>query len=304
MSIVNRCTAASHHKRHLCYNDLVCTFSKPSSSKKSPRPRVSAGPLHIAASASPQPPSTSRRWNAAWACPWWTAAPGHWRSPKPANSTRISAATSCGARTSSSWRWSGSKVKPKAPFGHGRPDELTWWEAGAFALIRLRAAELGRVTAQLLDAERMLDGSPVGQPEGALSLTGPWRVRLTLADEAVLRGDPEAAVLHLRLVLRERAGQLAGLALDDVPEDLEDRLASDPELADMAQGLRLLAHVGRRMEQRRPESLGYVLPVAELMLKPLTRLCLSLSGALIRAARDEDQDGPAEEEQGGADSTR
>src|ERR1017187_2648396 len=117
MSIVNRCSAASHHKRHLCYNDLVCTFSKPSSSKKSPRPRVSAGPLHIAASASPQPPSTSRRWNAAWACRWWTAAPGHWRSPKPANSTRISAATSCGARTSSSWRWSGSKVKPKAPFG-------------------------------------------------------------------------------------------------------------------------------------------------------------------------------------------
>ena len=40
------------------------------------------------------------------------------------------------------------------------------------------------------------------------------------------------------------------------------------------------------------------------MLKPVTRLCLSLSGALIRAARDKDHDGPAQEEQGGAESGR
>ena len=42
--------------------------------------------------------------------------------------------------------------------------------------------------------------------------------------------------LHLRLALRERAAQLARLAPEDVPEDLEDRLASDPELADIARG--------------------------------------------------------------------
>ena len=194
-------------------------------------------------------------------------------------------------------------TEPRAPFGLGGPDELTWWEAGAFALIRLRVAELGRVTAQLVEAERLLDGSAEREPGGALSLTGPWRGRLTLADEAVLRGDPEATVLHLRLALRERAAQLAGLAVEDVPEDLEERLAEDPELADMSAGLRLLAGVGRRLEERRPESLGFVLPVAELMLGPLTRLCLSLSGALIRAARDEHGAAPSEE-QGGAERGR
>jgi hypothetical protein len=195
-------------------------------------------------------------------------------------------------------------TEPRSPFGVGGPDELTWWEAGAFALIRLRASELGRVNAQLLAVERLLDGSPAPRSEAALSLTGPWRGRLTLADEAVMRGDPEAAVVHMRLALRERAAQLAGLSFDEVPGDLEERLADDLELADMSAGLRLLAQVGRRLEEHRPASLGFALPVAELMLKPLTRLCLSLSGALIRATRGEDPVARSEEEQGGGDAGR
>ncbi len=174
---------------------------------------------------------------------------------------------------------------PRAPFGVGRPDELTWWEAGAFALIRLRAAELARVTGQLDEAERALDTPATEEQAGALRLTGPWRERLTLADEAVLRGDPEASVMHLRLAIRERAAQLAGLALADVPADIEQRLATDPELEQMATGLRLLARVGDRLHESRPLSLGFALPVSELMLKSVSRLCLSLSAALIRATR-------------------
>jgi hypothetical protein len=189
---------------------------------------------------------------------------------------------------------------PRAPFGLGRHDELTWWEAGAFALIRLRACELARVTRQLNDAERAL-GTPVAQEHtGALQLTGPWRERLTLADEAVLRGDPEASVLHLRLALRERAAQLAQIPLADVPPDIEQRLASDPELEDMVSGLHLLARVGDGLNESRPLSLGFALPVGELMLAPVSRLCLSLSAVLVRATRDS-QDMPTSTNSDGKD---
>ncbi len=192
----------------------------------------------------------------------------------------------------------GGLTEPRAPFGLGGPDELTWWEAGAFALIRRRAAQLARVSAQLLEAERALAPSAPEDPAPAVPLTGPWRERLSLADEAVLRGDPEAAVLHLRLALRERAAQLAGVSMAELPGDLEERLARDPELADLAAGLRLLGEVGAHLDEARPVSLGFSLPVAELMLAPLTRLCMSLSAALIRAARDEELDVSSHEEQG------
>ncbi len=175
---------------------------------------------------------------------------------------------------------------PRAPFGLGRHDELTWWEAGAFSLIRLRATELARVTRQLNDAERAIDRPANQEHAGALQLSGPWRDRLTLADEAVLRGDPEASVLHLRLALRERAAQLAQIPIADVPHDIEQRLASDPELEHMASGLRLLARVGDHLYDSQPLSLGFALPVGELMLTPVSRLCLSLSAALVRATRE------------------
>ncbi len=189
---------------------------------------------------------------------------------------------------------------PRAPFGLGRHDELTWWEAGAFALIRLRAAELARVTRQLNDAERAIDTPATEEHAGALQLSGPWRDRLTLADEAVLRGDPEASVLHLRLALRERAAQLAQIPIADIPHDIEQRLASDPELEHMASGLRLLARVGDRLQDSQPLSLGFALPVGELMLTPVSRLCLSLSAALVRATR-ENQNMPRSDKSDGED---
>jgi hypothetical protein len=193
----------------------------------------------------------------------------------------------------------GGLTEPRAPFGLGGPDELTWWEAGAFALIRRRAAQLARVSTQLLEAARALAPSAPEDQAPTVPLTGPWRERLSLADEAVLRGDPEAAVLHLRLALRERAAQLGGMGATDLPGDLEERLARDPEFADLAAGLRLLREVGARLDQGRPVSLGFTLPVAELMLAPITRLCMSLSAALIRAARSEEPDAsPSPEEPG------
>lgn len=183
----------------------------------------------------------------------------------------------------------GGLTEPRAPFGLGGPDELTWWEAGAFALLRRRAAQLARVSSQLLEAERALEPHTSAGAAPTMPLTGPWRERLDLADEAVLRGDPEAAVFHLRVALRERAAQLAEVAVTDVPDDLESRLAGDPELADLAAGLQLLGEVGTRLGEGRTVSLGLTLPVAELMLAPIARLCLSLSAALIRATRSETQ---------------
>ena len=175
-------------------------------------------------------------------------------------------------------------TEPTAPAGLGGPDELTWWESGAFALIRLRAAALARVMTQGQDAERRLVHS-TEEATAEIRLTGPWLDRLTLADEAIARGDPEAAVLHLRLALRERAADLAGIPLADLPPDFDARLAEDPEVSPLEAGLRLLAETAEFLAAGQPTSLGLAVPVAEIMAKPVRDLCLSLSTPLLKAAR-------------------
>jgi hypothetical protein len=186
-------------------------------------------------------------------------------------------------------------LDPKAGGAIKGPDDSAWWESGAFALIRLRAAALARAAAQAREAQARLAATRSASPGRELALSGEWATRLSLADEAISRGDSEAGILHLRLALRERAAQLARVPSADVPEDLEKRLAADPEVGDAAIGLRLLGDVANRVMRGEPPAIGFSVAVAEFMATPVRRLCFSLTMPLLRAVRP-DALGPDDEE--------
>lgn len=167
------------------------------------------------------------------------------------------------------------------------PDESSWWEAGAFAATRSRAFALRRLTAEAEAAQRArLGTSPAPQP-GAW-LTGAWVDRLRLADEAQLRGDWEAAVLHQWLALRERAAQLANIDRNAVAEEFEARLAENPELSQIGPGFLLLRAISHRILAGTPPPLGFSALVVTLLGDGLRRLCSGLSSHLAVAAAGED----------------
>jgi hypothetical protein len=147
--------------------------------------------------------------------------------------------------------------------GHAAETE-TWWEAGAFSLVRERAAHLLRVSR---NTGAIVDGDP--EPRSRSMATTFDQMRL--ATIAYGRGDMEACVMHVRLALFHRAAA----ERDDVPDDLLERLAHYVQRADHANALRLLEVAAQRTAK------GEVPEVAVTAL--VAPLALSVLGELLRA---------------------
>ena len=172
------------------------------------------------------------------------------------------------------------------------PGDERWWESGAFAALRSRAFGLERLTHEVDAAHARLLGRLADEDVG-VPVAGSWSYRLRLVDDAQLRGDWEAAVVHLWLALRERAAQLASMPVTSIPEAFESRLAADPELGGYGQGIPLLASVARRILAGMPPPLGLSVALADVLTHPIRALCASLSEVLPNAvAADETGDGP------------
>ncbi len=163
------------------------------------------------------------------------------------------------------------------------PDDPSWWESGAFAETRGRGFGLLRLTTEVDVALRARlsdsDSAPVVPPPAR------WADRLRLAADASDRGDWEASVIHLWIAVRERASQLAGVALWELPDDFEERVAADPEVVEMASGFTLLRDLARRALTGVPAPLGFYVLAATILIEPLRRVCSGLSQTLPLAAR-------------------
>jgi hypothetical protein len=164
------------------------------------------------------------------------------------------------------------------------PDDPKWWESGAFAALRSRAFALERLSAEVDMAQANLLGTEDrADPPGGVQVTGSWSYRLHLAEEASVRGDWEAAVIHLWLALRERAAQLADVELASIDDGFEERLAADPEVADFSHGIVMLAGVVRRILAGSPPPLGFSVALTGVLSGAIRRLCSGLSNVLIDA---------------------
>lgn len=165
-------------------------------------------------------------------------------------------------------------------FGVGRQSE-SWWQAGAFLLVRERAAALVRTCESITDAEEALSGQvPDSEPLRAVLDT------LALAGAAQGRGDALAVLLHARLAIFQRAR--VGRA--DVPEDLLERIAGITVPAHEAHVLRLLDEAVRVSASGEVPDAGAAVLLAPRALAIVTRLCLDTPQTLAAVLEEEDAD--------------
>jgi hypothetical protein len=149
----------------------------------------------------------------------------------------------------------------------------SWWEAGAFALIRDCADLLLRVSEQVASAAELTGTSVTPTPPPA------FVGRLQLASAALRHGDIEAVLMHARLALRLRAA----VEHDVVPDDLLARLTQDGRLADDATVLRLLDQAASRLAAGEELDIGAAMLLAPRALAVVHRLCLQTPQIILSA---------------------
>jgi hypothetical protein len=139
----------------------------------------------------------------------------------------------------------------------------TWWEAGAFELLRSCARLLANLSDQTMAAASAVTGSPAFSPS-----VGSFMEPLRQASNALLRGDVVGALVHAQLAIIERA------AFDSstVPEDLMDRLAEDARLASSVPILALLKEAILKISHGKRVDTG----VATLLSAPAINLAQHL----------------------------
>lgn len=165
-----------------------------------------------------------------------------------------------------------------------QPTETSWWEAGAFELVRKRAGALIRVSQELEAAENQATGQPSSEHASA------WLDRLGRARQAIDYGDAEAGLLHLGLALRESAAQASGQPIENLPGEFLTRLMNLPQSLEARPHLELMSEVERRLLTGRPPGQGLLQPLAFLAFDPVWRLCHALTSEMVEEARELDLD--------------
>ncbi len=150
----------------------------------------------------------------------------------------------------------------------------TWWEAGAFALVRARARLLARVSEQAAIAEAAVLGAPK-EPTASEGFFD----RLRLAGDALEHADVEAALVHARLALLQRAAA----DVNEAPTDLLQRIADDPRLGDEAPLLRLLDEAALKIAGGEALDIGAAVVIAPRALALVGRLCLETPDIIANA---------------------
>jgi HEPN domain-containing protein len=146
----------------------------------------------------------------------------------------------------------------------------SWWEAGAFGLVRSRALLVLRVTREVERGQALLLGEEPPS-EAAIARDRAYDA-LDAARIALTRGDPDAALLHAHTALRVHVRA----ALTDATSDVSaaDRpgalLARVPSLAEWAEVLQLLDAAAAQSLTGDGPSVDVTVPLARVVV-PLAR---------------------------------
>jgi hypothetical protein len=152
----------------------------------------------------------------------------------------------------------------------------TWWDSGAFALVRTRAQHLVRVTLALLNAEHAAivvaaAGEAATAPEQVSppAQPPPWWTHLHLSAEALDRGDIEATLLHVHLALIARFTEVPSLA-DAVAAPFGEEAEGEAARTLVAK----LEEAIARLAEGSGVDLGVTVPLAHALLPLIQRLLL------------------------------
>jgi hypothetical protein len=146
----------------------------------------------------------------------------------------------------------------------------SWWEAGAFGLVRSRALLVLRVTREVERGQALLLGEE--PPSEAAVARDRAYDALDASRIALTRGDPEAALLHAHTALRLRVR--AALTNTNSDFSAADRpgavLARVPSLAEWAEVLQLLDAAAARSLAGDGTPVDVTVPLARVVV-PLAR---------------------------------
>jgi hypothetical protein len=144
--------------------------------------------------------------------------------------------------------------------------EESWWEAGAFAMLRARA----RLLVQVAEQARLAAQAIAGENKGDHNSPAKVFNSLFLARESLSYGDALSAVLHARLAIMERA-----VLIDPaLPADLLRRLSSDARLADEAPVLLLMQETSDRIHRGLIPGVAVPLVIAQRSIQLAQKICL------------------------------
>jgi hypothetical protein len=141
----------------------------------------------------------------------------------------------------------------------------TWWEAGAFGMLRARARLLVQISMQVSLAADAITGKSHGEDE---RFRQPFDT-LMAARESLSHGDAIGAVSHARRAIMERASLIA----PDIPTDLIERLASDARLVNDAPVLNLMQETASRIFRGENVDISIATIIASHAINIAGKLC-------------------------------
>ncbi len=159
---------------------------------------------------------------------------------------------------------------------HGTKVE-SWWEAGAFALIRRRARALARI---LRTQEQCLKeviealGETFELPNESLTQTLPWFDALTTAGDLVNQGHCEAALPQLLRSIRLFLAHAADVGANQLPIPLAPTLLKLRETESMALSVQLLETASERIGRGSSVELGATVTLARELYRRIQFLAI------------------------------
>jgi hypothetical protein len=169
----------------------------------------------------------------------------------------------------------------------------TWWEAGAFSLVKRRAAALARILREEENCLRELvrqSGKTEDVPT-SVSPTLAWMDPLHSAADLISLGWHAAALPQLLLALRAVLAESAELVAEELPVPLAPRLRSVPRLASLETPISLLESTCRRLAEGEEVDRGVAVPLAEELLERVRALVFNpLPSESLSSLRMSDSD--------------
>lgn len=154
----------------------------------------------------------------------------------------------------------------------------TWWEAGAFSVVRARANALASILRRQEVCLRELAETSditVDIPDKGVSQSSNWISPLNTAANLSGRGWHAAALPYILSALRAVLAEATELDPEEIPAPLAPHLAAIPALSALAEPAALLEAVSRRFGEGRDVDPGASVPLAEELSRIVQKLALN-----------------------------
>jgi hypothetical protein len=150
----------------------------------------------------------------------------------------------------------------------------SWWEAGAFDLIRTRAELVARISRADAAAMSEIRGgaAPADLNTWQQGMIEIYLVHWRIGERLIREGYPDSALPHLIVMARAMVATWVGAPEDQLPTHLSEVFARVEKTKGMAPALQLAERLSEKLSAGRPPDIGISVPLAPELLRRLVQL--------------------------------